>query len=270
MTECKGLALWKRVWGRRRVGPDTGRIKVGLAAFGLAILVGWAVAGASGEARAEVDGHPDFSGLWMPNGFAERQPDPLPFNDKAQKLHDEYVKEFTKDDDPGRFCIPPGMPRAIWGAPFAIETFHRPQDLTIYFEGYAMYRKIYMEDHDPPEPLLRTRMGHSVAHWEGDTLVVETDHLSAYPYMDDLPNSEEARIVERMRVEEREDENGETRKYLIDEITLTDPKLYTEPIRLHAEAVATPDAQVLEYSCTDTLWEKYLNEQGLELPTFDW
>lgn len=270
MTQYKGLALVSGAWERWCVGKSHKPVIMCLAGFAMAVGLGLSAAGISAPAQAEVEGHPDFSGVWMPNGFGERKPDPLPFNEKAQKLHDKYVKEFARDDDPGRFCIPPGMPRAIWGAPFAIEIFHRPQDVTMYFEGYSMYRKIYMEDHDPPEPLLRTRMGHSVAHWEGDTLVVETTDLSAWPYMDDLPNSKEARIVERLKLVKREDEDGEMRKYLIDDITMTDPKLYTEPIHIHAEAVATPDAQVLEYSCTDTLWEKYLNKRGLKLPSFDW
>jgi len=37
-----------------------------------------------------------------------------------------------------------------------------------------MYRKIYMADHNPPKPVLPSAMGLSVAHWEDDTLVVET------------------------------------------------------------------------------------------------
>jgi hypothetical protein len=160
------------------------------------------------------------------------------------------------------------MPRAPWGAPFSIEIFHRPQDVTIYWEGYGMYRKIYMADHNPPEALVPSAMGHSIAHWEGDTLVIETTDLKPYPYMTRLPTTSDAHVVERMRLEERE-EQGEMRKYLVDEITLTDPKLYTEPVRIRAEAVLRPDLQLLEYTCTDTLWDNYLIERGLTLPDVD-
>jgi hypothetical protein len=213
-------------------------------------------------------GHPDFSGLYFPAGFGRRTPDPLPFTDDAKKLLEQYQREFTLDDDPGRFCIWPGMPRAPWGAPFSIEIFHRPQDVTIYWEGYGMYRKIYMADHNPPEALVPSAMGHSIAHWEGDTLVIETTDLKPYPYMTRLPTTSDAHVVERMRLEERE-EQGEMRKYLVDEITLTDPKLYTEPVRIRAEAVLRPDLQLLEYTCTDTLWDNYLIERGLTLPDVD-
>jgi hypothetical protein len=218
---------------------------------------------------AETESHPDFSGLWMPGGpGAKPAPNPLPFTEDAKQKYDAYVAKFTDDDDPGRYCIPPGMPRAIWGAPFAIEIFHRPQDLTIYFEGYSMYRKIYLEGHPRPEPVIPTQMGYSVGHWEGDTLVIETAHLKEYPYMNRTPNSDQAHILERLRMQVTET-NGKTEKYLIDEITLTDPKVYTEPVTRVAIARWTPDAAVLEYSCSDLLWEEYLSRRGLELPHFD-
>ncbi len=235
----------------------------------LLVLAAGATLASRGEAQdAHAAAHPDFSGIWFPAGFAKRSPNPLPFTPEAKKLAEAYAAKFTVDDDPGRFCIWPGMPRAPWGAPFSVEVIQRPQDVTIYWEGYGMYRKIYMEDHHPPEALLPSAMGHAVAHWEGDTLVIETTDLKPYPYMNKLPNSSSAHIVERMTTEERETKGGKHR-YLIDDITLTDPKVYTEPVHLHAEAVLRPDMQVLEYTCTDTLWDNYLQMRGLTLPDLD-
>jgi hypothetical protein len=212
--------------------------------------------------------HPDFSGIWFPAGFAKRTPQPLPFTKGAKKLYEAYKAKFTVDDDPGRYCIWPGMPRAPWGAPFSVEVIQRPQDVTIYWEGYGMYRKIYMADHHPPKALLPSRMGHAVAHWDGDTLVIETTDLKPYPYMTRLPNSSHARVTERMKLQ-RKTRDGRQHKYLVDDITLTDPQVYTQPIHIHAEAVFRPDIQVLEYTCTDTLWDDYLQSRGLTLPDLD-
>ena len=220
--------------------------------------------GVSGAAHAEVD----FSGLWFPSGPRPQTPNPPPFTPGAKAAADAYREAFTIDDDPGRYCIWPGMPRAIWGAPFTIEIQQRPQDITIFWEGYGMYRKIYMADHNPPEPLLPSAMGHSVAHWEGDTLVVETTHLKPYPYMTRLATSSAATIVERMRIEERGAGDNKTR-VLVNEFVLTDPKVYTEPLRMRAEATLRPDMQLLEYTCTDALWDEYLSERGLTLPDLD-
>jgi len=211
---------------------------------------------------------PDFSGVWFPRGFSQRTPRPYPFTAAAPVLVDDFTSKFTQDDDPGKYCIWPGMPRVIWGAPFSIEMFHRDHDLTIYFEGYGMYRKIFMADHNPPEPILPTAMGHSVGHWEGETLVVETTHLRPYPYMDDLATSSDAHVLERYWLEQRE-VDGEMHEFLLADLTLTDPKIYTQPIRIQGEIRREPDMTVLEYTCSVSLWEEYLLERGLTLPDID-
>jgi hypothetical protein len=208
----------------------------------------------------------DFSGVYFPAG--RPSPNPLPFTPAAQELVTAYGQQFKTEDDPGFYCIWPGMPRAPWGAPFAIEVFHRPHDLTIFWEGYGMYRKVYMAGENAPEAILPTAMGHSLSHWEGDVLVIETTHLRPYPYMNRFPTTSDARVVERMWLDTRE-VDGETRRYLVDEITVTDPKLYTRPIQMRAEALHRPDLTILEYTCSVSLWEAYLEEHGLTLPDVD-
>jgi len=233
----------------------------GLAAVAMSLIV------AAPSAAQTASPHPDFSGIWFPAG-SQQTPNPAPLTEAAQKLREQYAAEFELDDDPGRYCVWPGMPRAPWGAPFAIEIIHRPQDVTIYWEGYGMYRKIYMAEHAPPPSPIPSAMGHSVAHWEGETLVVETTNLKPYPYMTRLATTSDAHVVERLTLEERE-VDGELRKYLVDEIVLTDPKMYTEPVRIRAQAQLRPDLQMLEYTCTDALWDEYLQERGLTLPDVD-
>ena len=238
-------------------------------AVGLAMAAGAVLALDVGQAQTSgAAAHPDFSGLWFPGGGRSQTPRELPYNDAAKELVAEYEEQFELDDDPGRYCIWPGMPRAIWGAPFSVEIIQRPQDISIFWEGYGMYRKIYMADYDPPEPILPSAMGHSIAHWEGDTLVIETTDLKPYPYMTRMATSSAAQVVERIRIEERE-ANGQRNKYLVNEITLTDPKVYTEPVRITASLAFRPDLQLLEYTCTDTLWDQYLAERGLTLPDLD-
>ena len=226
--------------------------------------------GFAGSASAQ--SHPDFSGIYFPAvgpGMRSQTPNPLPYNDTVKKFVADYEKHFTLDDDPGRYCIWPGMPRAIWGAPFTVEIQQRAQDLSIYWEGYGMYRKIYMADHNPPKQLVPSAMGHSVAHWDGETLVVETDKLKPYPYMTRMATSSAAHVVERLHLEQRAAADGKQTKYLVDEIVLTDPKVYTEPVKIKATLQARPDLSLIEYTCTDTLWDDYLSQRGLTLPDLD-
>jgi hypothetical protein len=225
------------------------------------------VATAGLQRNAAAQARPDFSGLWFPAGRTQ-VPQQAPYTDAAKVLLADYEKSFTLDDDPGRYCIWPGMPRAVWGAPFTVEIQQRAQDLTIFWEGYGMYRKIYMADHNPPKAILPSAMGHSVARWEGDTLVIETSSLKPYPYMTRLATSSDAQVVERLRLETR-DVEGKPTRFLVNEVVLTDPKVYKEPIRITATLRHRPDLQLLEYTCTDTLWEEFLGERGLTLPDVD-
>jgi hypothetical protein len=210
----------------------------------------------------------DFSGLYFPYRGRTVAPQPPEYTPAAKKALEAYTAAFEIDDDPGRYCIWPGIPRAIWGASFSIEIQQRAQDVTIFWEGYGMYRKIYLADHDPPQPLLPSAMGHSVARWEGSTLVIETTHLRQYPYMNRMATSSDAHVVEHMRIEERM-VDGAMRKFIVNEVVLTDLKVYTTPIKITATLQERPDAQLLEYTCSDTLWDEYLGERGLELPDLD-
>ncbi len=244
------------------------RIRVARIVMTAVPVLAAAIALDSGSAQAQTDEHPDLNGIYFPAGFARRTPQALPFTPGAAAMAEYWEENFRTEDEPGRFCIWPGMPRAPWGAPFPVEIFQRDYDVTIYWEGYGMFRKIYMADHNPPEPILHTAMGHSVAHWEGDTLVVETTHLKAYPYFSGLATSSEAEVMERIRLEDRT-VNGVSTRFLVNDITLVDPRVYTEPILLHAEAQFRPDLYMLEYTCTNTIWEEYLAERGLTLPDVD-
>jgi hypothetical protein len=83
--------------------------------------------------------------------------------------------------------------------------------------------------------------------------------------MDDLPATADATVSERYTLERREYE-GEQRDFLVADVTLTDPKVYTEPVRMRAELRREPDMFILEYTCSTTLWEEYLLENELTPP----
>ncbi|MDT8398135.1 MAG: hypothetical protein RQ899_05940 [Pseudomonadales bacterium] len=209
---------------------------------------------------------PDLNGLWFPVPGSTQTPAETPFTDHARHLRDEYVKTFAVSDDPGGWCIKPGLPRSIWGAPFPVEIVQTEGFINMFWEGYFQYRKIYMQGHDRPEPILHTGMGYSVAHWEGEVLVVETSHLREYPYMRRLPNTGEASVTERYQVENRKDENGVSRRFLVNELTLTDPRLYKEPVTIKGTLAWSPETPIMEYSCSEEIYEQHLLQRGLQVP----
>jgi len=229
----------------------------------LAVLLS-AVSGTVAQAQV------DLNGLWFPAGGPGQGQSPreLPLNDYAKPLYDAYLVSFAVDDDPGGWCVSPGLPRSIWGAPFPVEIVQTESFINMFWEGYFQYRKIYMDGHPRPEPILHTGMGYSVGHWEGDTLVVETSYLREYPYMRRLPNTDTATTVERITVENRTGANGEPRRYLNNLLTLTDERLYTQPVTVTASLVWSPDTPIMEYSCSEAIYDQHLLDRGLQVPDF--
>ena len=215
-----------------------------------------------------VQAEPDISGIWFPGGGPGQSPKEYPFTPQAKKWYDAYLGSFKIDDDPGGWCVSPGLPRSIWGAPFPVEITQTKDFITMFWEGYFQYRKIYMEGYPRPDAILSTRMGYSVGHWEGDVLVVETSHLREYPYMRRLPNSENAEVTERYTVENRTNKDGATVRYLTNQLTLTDPLLYTQPITVTSSLRWSPTTPIMEYSCSEDIYDKHLQEKGLQVPDF--
>jgi hypothetical protein len=120
--------------------------------------------------------------------------------------------------DPTFQCMPAGVPRA--GLPREIvET-----DSTLYFLYQRHQRRIYIDGrpHPPIEAWLGTWFGHSIGHWEGDTLVVSTVDFNGAEWMGwpGYFTSPDKTVIERFtRV-------GDT---LTLEATVTDESLLLQP-----------------------------------------
>ncbi len=132
-----------------------------------------------GAAPKLPDGTPDLSGVWVTNG---------PIGDISAGLMPgeeitllpaaaALMKSRMAADDPEARCLPTGVPR-VAPYPWRIvqaPAFGKATHLFFLFEGNIhSYRQIFMDGRDHPEDLEATWYGHSVGHWEGDTLVIET------------------------------------------------------------------------------------------------
>ena len=129
--------------------------------------------GALGSAWADAGKMPDlFSGMWM--SFSAMIEDDVklnvPYTAKAQK----YVAGYkAKRDIPyaQEGCTSPGLPISMRSGP--IKFTYAPGLISIYMQGVGHTRFIKMnEQQGKTSPKY---YGNSVGHWEGDTLVVETE-----------------------------------------------------------------------------------------------
>ena len=126
----------------------------------------------AGSTWADAAKMPDvFTGMWMtfsPMVDGDEKVN-VPYTDTAQKYVDAYKPKrdlpYAQDG-----CTTPGLPVAMRSGP--IKFGYAPGLITIYMQGTGHTRFIRMN-----QPMGRTTpkyYGNSVGHWEGDTLVIET------------------------------------------------------------------------------------------------
>jgi hypothetical protein len=174
---------------------------------------------------------PDFSGIWgHPSlGFEPPLSGPGPVLNKSRlptgesdfdKPVGDYTNPILKPEaaevvkkqgeislagaafpDPGSQCWPQGVPFIFWQ--FEMQMLQEPDKITIlYFEDHQVRHVRMNEPH--PAPVTPSWYGHSVGHYEGDTLVIDTVGIKVGPFsMVDhfgTPHTEALHVVERYRL----------------------------------------------------------------------
>jgi hypothetical protein len=130
--------------------------------------------GALGSTWADAGKMPDlFSGMWMVRVGGMLESDEkrnVPYTEQAQKFVDAYK---PKRDIPyaEEGCQSPGLPISMRTGP--IKFTYAPGLISIYMQGTGHSRFIRMNQKQGKTT--PKYYGNSVGHWEGDTLVVETD-----------------------------------------------------------------------------------------------
>ena len=119
----------------------------------------------------------------------------------ARALAEAASYDPNSQQDPANACIPPTV-AFYMQAPFPLE-IDEGRDLIVFrMEYYDLVRVIYLDGRGhPPAAYPHTKSGHSVGHWEDDTLVVDTTHIAAGTFMNNgFDHSENMHIIERFRL----------------------------------------------------------------------
>jgi hypothetical protein len=174
----------------------------------------------------------------------------LPFTPSAADIKKKRMADNDRDN-PDANCLPMGLTQ-FHMQPQPRKIIQTPNLIIILYEANYGLRYIYMDGRPlppqgEPQPFW---YGYSVGHWEGDTLVVETNNLRGAEdgpsdgWLDvrGSPYSEEAKFVERFR-------RPSFGKLEID-VTLTDPKSYTKPftVRINQRFL---DEEPIEFVCNE-------------------
>jgi len=232
----------------------------------------------SAKAPRTADGKPDLSGVWQveppPPGEIERlygkdvANGPLATAGDDVNLHSKYFMNIFIDYKRGEepitaaaraamaqprqgggerpalsYCLPTGMPnRWFFDRPLTI--FQTPKQLGIFYEADGAFREIHTDARKLPEDPFPSWMGYSTGHWEGDTLIVDSNGYNDKTRLSGgYPHSEAMHIQERFR---RRDFG-----HLDIDITIDDPVMLTKPVTVKVAEILLPTSDMVEYFCTE-------------------
>jgi len=196
------------------------------------------------------DGRPDLSGLWLPSDASGSLYDPDKIQAWAREAMDRNERNFYAGD-PRFACLPsgPGVYPAGTGASGLRRFVQHPSFMAILYEDMT-YRQIHVDGRELEESPFPTWEGYSVAHWEGDTLVVESNGFNNLTWLhrDGLPHTEQLRITERYR--------RVNFGHIELQVNYDDPGTFTEPVQANIDLSFRADTELLEVVCNE-------NQRGL-------
>ncbi len=235
------------------------------------------------------DGHPDFSGLWAAGGggggggrgrgaakgkgtapapdnakapaapapaasdspplatffeIGQNIPGGAPMTPWAEKVYRDRKSQNAKDN-PDAHCLPLGYMQ-LHLHPQPRKIIQTPKLIVILYEAQAGVRQIFLDGrplpNNDPEPWW---YGYSIGHWDGDTLVVESTGFRDDVWLDvnGTPLTSTGKITERFRRP-----NFGTLQI---DITIEDPKAFTEPFTVRVNQRLMPDTDLIEFICNE-------------------
>ncbi len=198
-----------------------------------------------------------LEGVWLPiQSFFE-------FGAKMEPLANEEARAAgatgaSQSDLPRRArCIDMAIPQRL-GRAHVYEIEIVSDDLVlIHGEDDAEPRRIHMDGRGHPESIPdgeKSWTGHSIGHWEGGTLVVDTRHFRDHPEGNAAgPSGPEKHLVERYTL-------SEDGTHIIIDFTVRDPQYLTSAVSHTYEWQHSPHIIRLPHSCDPESARGYLAE----------
>ena len=190
-------------------------------------------------------GTPDFSGLYSPGGSQGIPPADDKIQPWMQALIEQRNRSFNSNH-PRNLCLPNGPGYSHENTEVGTRRIVHSPDMIALLYADLKYRQIFLDGRElEDEVLLSSWMGYSVGHWEGDTLVVESNGYNdrTWLHRTGLGHTDQLRITERMT---------RTSYGTIEvEAIYDDPGTFTEPLEVGYEMRLIADDEMLEVVCNE-------------------
>jgi hypothetical protein len=191
--------------------------------------------------------HPNLNGVWqgpytpdlsrtLPAGQT------IPFTSYGA----ERFKKVDPANNPDGFCLPVGPARGFQ-SPAPFQLVQNNDTIAVLFENQRIFRIIYVDGttkhpediNDYPE-----WMGHSVGHWEGNKLVVDTVGINERTWLDTQGHEHSAKLH---LIETFEKTNADTIHYTV---TFDDPVFFSRPWTSPRD-FKRQNTRIMSYSCEE-------------------
>jgi len=198
------------------------------------------------KAARTSEGVPDLQGIWEARNAASfdvsevAEGHEIPYRADAVEREQKGVRV-----DPIAHCAMPGVPRITY-MPFPFQIIQRPQTVAFVYEYLHNHRIVRTTPREHLEGI-DFWLGDSVAHWEGETLVIDVTDLGDKTWLDSARHTHS----DALHVIERYTRTGpDTIRY---EATIEDPKTYTKPwkIAMLLHRNTEPGFELREQECTE-------------------
>lgn len=187
----------------------------------------------------------DISGRWdVLDNFSQASVNQIYDPNRAYtRAGIEAQAEYTDAVYPPAACLAFPTP-ALMVLPYLNEIEILDDRVFIRSEFYSADRIVYMDGRDHPENGTRTIQGHSIGHWEGNTLVVDTRLFSDYRLANGpgVPSGSQKHTVERFEL-------SADRTQLEVEIFVEDPEFVVEPFTVSAIWNYAPELEMERFGC---------------------
>src|SRR5215471_14614378 len=190
--------------------------------------------------------HPDLNGVWqgpytpdlsraLPTG------ETIPFTSYGA----ERFQKVDPATNPDGFCLPVGPARGFQ-SPAPFQLVQNDSVIAVLFENQRIFRIIYIDGTKHPDDIAEYPewMGHSVGHWEGRKLVVDTVGINERTWLDTAghEHSDKLHLIETF-----EKTGPDNMRYTV---TFEDPVFFTKPWTSNRE-FKRQNTRIMSYSCEE-------------------
>lgn len=213
-----------------------------------------AVCFVSGSSALGAAAIPDLSGTYWAATYSPKIQvlgggDP-PLNAAGKTAYEKNragLRDGSLPDPARKVCLPDGVPRVL-ETPYPFEVFQLPPgQVTFVHELNHQIRPIALDQPLPKYDDVVNFLnygGHSVGHYEGDTLVIQSNGFNDQTFLDStgLPHSDQLVTTERVR---------KAGTQLEDVVTIHDPAYYAKDWQARFVYARRDDVRLMDYACGD-------------------